>query len=358
MSTAQCTRAWQAEALHDGRLAPADAASFQRHLATCDICQREVEALAQLEAAAERLPALTSTPLEHRRLRHAVLRSAHEASTEAPRAPKLTWLAALALALAATGAFVLWPRHASAPEREPPRAHEVASDAPVYQQTASPDVIVHTLERGRVLRLALERGQLELSVTHLRPDQRFIVQLPDGELEVKGTRFIVHSDGVRTTSVRVFDGRVALRLRDRAPALLEAGDAFTAPAPERTEPEALRQPVPEPQPTKPRRSEPRTSDVATPRALAGAPDTPPPSESAFTRAMAAFSAGDFGHAGALFEEFEREQPRDSRVEDAVFLRAVARARRGDEAGARAIARDYLARFPNGLRKTDAERLAR
>jgi ferric-dicitrate binding protein FerR (iron transport regulator) len=354
MSTALCTRAWQAEALHDGRLAPADAASFQRHLATCETCQREVEALAQLKAAAERLPALTSTPLEHRRLRHAVLRSAHEASTEAPRAPKLAWLAALALTLAAAGAFLLWPQSAS----EPPRTQEIASDAPVYQQTASPDVVVHTLERGRVLRLALERGQLELSVTHLRPDQRFIVQLPDGELEVKGTRFIVHTDGLRTTNVRVFDGRVALRLRDRAPSLLEAGDAFTAPALERVEPEALPEPEPEPLLTKPRRSEPRASDEPGPRAPAATLDTPPPAESAFTRAMAAFSAGDFGHAGVLFEQFEREQPQDSRVEDAVFLRAVARARRGDEAGARAIARDYLARFPDGLRKSDAERLAR
>jgi TolA-binding protein len=74
--------------------------------------------------------------------------------------------------------------------------------------------------------------------------------------------------------------------------------------------------------------------------------------------MTAFTAGDFGHADALFEQFEREHPRDSRIEDALFLRAVARARRGDDAGARAIARDYLARFPNGLRITDAERLAR
>jgi hypothetical protein len=355
MSTAQCTRAWQAEALHDGRLAPADAASFQRHLTTCEVCRREAEALAQLEAAAERLPALTSTPLEHRRLRHAVLRAAHEASTEAPRRPKLAWLAALTLALgvSAAGALWPWPRQASAPELELPRAQQLASDAPQYQQIASPDVVVHTLERGRVLRLALERGQLELTVAHLRADQRFLVQLPDGELEVKGTRFVVHTDGTRTTNVRVFEGRVALRLRDRAPSLLEAGDAFIAPVLERVEPAV----TPQTTPSRPRRSEPRGSAEPEPRASSAA-ETPTTTESAFTRAMTAFSAGDFGHAGALFEQFEREQPHDSRVEDAVFLRAVARARRGDEAGARAIARDYLARFPNGLRKTDAERLAR
>ena len=72
--------------------------------------------------------------------------------------------------------------------------------------------------------------------------------------------------------------------------------------------------------------------------------------------MAAFSAGDFGKAERLFTAFERAHPADARVEDATFLRAVARARRGDVATARAIARDYLRRYPKGLRRAEAERL--
>jgi TolA-binding protein len=74
--------------------------------------------------------------------------------------------------------------------------------------------------------------------------------------------------------------------------------------------------------------------------------------------MSAFGAGDFGKAERLFAAFERAHPADARVEDATFLRAGARARRGDAAAAQAIARDYLHRYPNGLRRAEAERLVR
>lgn len=353
MSTERCTRAWQAEALEDGRLGDADAASFRRHLATCGACRGEVDALAQLQAAAARLPELSSTPLEHRRLRQELLRRAHAAGAQAPRAPKLLWLTAGAVALAAAVAVVAWPHPVMSPAPQP-RAMPLPRAAPEYVATTSSDAVVRTLDGGAALRLSLERGELGLTVSPLRSDQRFIVQLPDGELEIKGTRFTVAADGARTTSVRVFEGRVALRLRDHSPLLLNAGDSFPAPV----STPAVIQPPPAstPLPAK-RAAEPQAPEA--PEAIADPALTErPPPESTFARAMTAFQAGDFGHADTLFEQFEREQPSDSRVEDALFLRAVARARRGDEAGARAIARAYLERFPNGLRKPDAERLAR
>jgi TolA-binding protein len=77
----------------------------------------------------------------------------------------------------------------------------------------------------------------------------------------------------------------------------------------------------------------------------------------FARAMAAFGAGDYGQAERLFQCFERSHPQDARQEDSTFLRAVARARRGDAEGARATARQYLERYPNGLRAPEAERMA-
>jgi TolA-binding protein len=93
---------------------------------------------------------------------------------------------------------------------------------------------------------------------------------------------------------------------------------------------------------------------------------PPPVEQAatastpnddFARAVSAFGAGDYGQAERLFQDFERRHAEDARQEDSTFLRAVARARRGDAAGARATARQYLERYPNGLRAPEAERLA-
>jgi TolA-binding protein len=72
--------------------------------------------------------------------------------------------------------------------------------------------------------------------------------------------------------------------------------------------------------------------------------------------MAAFTAGDYNRSEQLFAAFERDHATDPRTEDATFLRALSRARRGDHAGARGLAAEYLQRFPNGLRRVEMERL--
>ena len=51
-------------------------------------------------------------------------------------------------------------------------------------------------------------------------------------------------------------------------------------------------------------------------------------------------------------------PSDPRTEDASYLRAVALARMGDVEGASELAREYLARYPNGLRRVEADRLTK
>ena len=73
--------------------------------------------------------------------------------------------------------------------------------------------------------------------------------------------------------------------------------------------------------------------------------------------MEAFNGGDYGEAERRFATFTREFPSDARVEDAMFLIADARARRGDGVGARVAAREYLHRFPAGLRVPAAAQIA-
>jgi TolA-binding protein len=73
--------------------------------------------------------------------------------------------------------------------------------------------------------------------------------------------------------------------------------------------------------------------------------------------MRAYLTGDFATAEARFDAFCIDDAEDARAEDAAFLRADARAKRGDLQGARAAARSYLKRYPNGLRRPEAERLA-
>jgi hypothetical protein len=380
MTTAPtCSRTWQAEAAEDRRLSEADRASFERHVATCAVCERAVRELVGLRSLGADVT--ETSPLEHRRARNELLRRANDVTLGAAhRFPWRGLAVALALLALALGAGI--GLRARAP------AERAAAAEPSYDMTASAGAEWSALERGSTLRLAAKRGHFELSVRHLGPLQRFILVLPDGELEVQGTRFAVDVDGARTLGVVVEEGRVALRLRgpDRAPMLLRAGERFAAAAPS-----AIASAAPSAAPSTVVSAAPRaTSVAASPSEQAATPvpaarsgssssgsephareESPRASDEArpdagaydargveFTQAMAAFSAGNYGQAERRLLAFAARYPSDLRSEDAMFLAAVASSRRGDQDGAGALARKYLERYPNGLRRLEAERLVR
>jgi hypothetical protein len=372
MKRLACTRTWQAEALEDGRLSGTERASFEQHAASCAECARELRALVRLRQGAEWLPASAPTPLEHRRQRQALLRRASELSQRAPVKPRRRAFAAFVLSGVLMAALSIglglraWRSGSEA---------SLALAAPTYRLDASPGASWQTIEEGAALRLRVGSGSFKLEVDKLTAVQRFVLELPDGELEVIGTHFGVRVEPEGTQRVDVTEGRVALRLRNALPILLRAGESWTAerqaaraaapPSVPAAEPPSTPAPAPAPAAAPSERSLARARQAALPetkRAL-----EPPSGEQAaplgthnddFARAMAAFGAGDYGQAERLFQDFERRHPEDARQEDSTFLRAVARARRGDAAGARATARQYLERYPHGLRAPEAERLAR
>jgi hypothetical protein len=369
MKRPACTRARQAEALEDGRLSGAERAAFERHAASCAECASELLALVRLRQGAEGLPASAPTPLEHRRQRQALLRRASELCQGTPVQPRRRTFAAFVLSGALLVAVCIgFGVRASRSGSEA----SAALAAPTYRLDASPGASWQTIEEGAALRLRLGSGSFMLEVDKLTAVQRFVLELPDGELEVIGTHFGVRVEPEGTRHVEVTEGRVALRLRDALPISLGAGESWTA------EREAARALAPPSAPAAEPPSTPAPAAAApSERSLARArqtalPETkralePPSGERAappgthnddFARAMAAFGAGDYGQAERLFLDFERRHAEDARQEDSTFLRAVARARRGDAAGARATARQYLERYPNGLRAPEAERLAR
>lgn len=413
MKRPACAHSQQAEALEDGRLSGAERASFERHAATCTECTRKLRVLARLRESAQWLPENTPTPLERRRQRQALLRRASELAQGGQAQPRRPVFgenlfakdlfaknllaakpfAALLLAgalLAAVG--IGFGLRAWLPTSEP----SATFVAPSYRIDASPGASWQTIEQGAALRLRLGSGTFLLEVDKLTAVQRFVLELPDGELEVVGTRFGVRVEPQRTRRVEVTEGRVALRLRETLPISLGAGETWTAeheaapvvaapvapPPSVPAEPSSTAAPsTPEP-PSTPATEAASTPTPAPPAAAAsersvakartaGLPATkpahePPAADGAvtagrhdddFARAMAAFGAGDYGQAERLFLDFERHHPKDARHEDSTFLRAVARARRGDAEGARATARQYLQRYPHGLRAPEAERLA-
>lgn len=360
----ECPRSWQAEAAEDRRLSDADRASFDRHLATCAVCARVVRELAQLRNLAARTEAAASSPLEHRRARNELLRRANELTLEAP--PRRSWrgVAVAAALVAACVAVAVTLRL-----RAPAAPGVTALSEPSYELHASTGAEWSFVERGSTLKLATRRGRFELSVRHLSPGQRFVLVLPDGELEVRGTRFVVEVDGARTLGVRVEEGRVALRVRERegSPLLLGAGERFAAAEPS---PVSAASSAPAAEITPPPALAPRRA-VADATPLPSAGDAVPALSSAqrvasadnptgadFARAMSAFSSGNYGEAQKRFQAFAAVHPGDPRAEDATFLSAVASARRGDRDGARTLAQRYLARYPSGLRRREALELAK
>jgi hypothetical protein len=358
-----CGRTWEAAALEDGRLSAAQGSSFERHAASCAVCLEEQRVLARLQQAAELLPVSESTPLARRRAANELLRRANEQMMQRARVSWPWKAAAIAGVLAAVFVWRL-----------------SVEDVLDVEITASSGAKWSTSARGAASRARLSRGRFELEVQAVHAGERFVVELPDGELEVKGTRFVVEVDGVRTNSVRVDEGHVELRLAGRAAVSLRAGNSWAPEVEAVIVPESPREVV-------------REAKIAGKKKIAGkaiepgkviepiepvvlnepvvpiapvepvelireeAPVPAKPSAGAiFKRAMDAFSAGDFGVAEQSFAELARDHPADARVEDAMFLLAVARSRRGDVEGAAQLAREYLARYPRGLRRADAERL--
>jgi hypothetical protein len=344
MSQPSCSRWFEADAIEDRRLAGADRASFERHVSSCTSCARRVRMLTRVRELATHLPDAEASPLERRRMRSTLLRKANDVTLRQPEPRRIrSWAVALAavllVALAIAAPFAIARRNPS-----PPPVAATEARVPTFRMDAATGSEWNVLERSTTLRLGIRSGGFDLSVDKLAPDQRFLLDLPDGELEVKGTKFHVEANAGRTRRVSVSEGRVELRFRGRAPISLGVDEAWTEPVtPSAVPPASSVAPALRSTPAPPSSS----SAAPTPRGTAG---------QEFSKAMAAFTAGDYGSAEQLFVAFETAHPNDQRVEDATFLRAVARSRRGDRAGASQLAAEYLRRYPKGLRRFEAEEL--
>ncbi len=374
MNRPRCDRTWQAEAREDGRLDKRDLESFERHAQHCPECTQEIAALKKIAQRMATLPQPARTDLEHRRARQNLLRKANEEflADKPASKPWKTWVVAGAVALASAG--LVWSRVGTSPAHAP--TFDVADVAHAVWQT---ETIASTS------RVTLRSGTAAFHVEHLQNDEKFFVQLPDGLIEVRGTRFVVDVLEGKTHSVEVTEGIVWLDV-PTFHGLLHAGERWprieTAeidkPAPKAPVPMEVSPPPTNPEPVvvnekatdganSPAPNLPKTSTNSSSLPEESANALPTPASSAvtpkdeagprFAEAMAAFSAGNDSRADQLFGDFIRDFPRDGRAEDAMFLRAKSRARRGDTAGAAAIAREYLRAFPRGFRRPEAERLA-
>jgi hypothetical protein len=331
-----CPRTWEVEAARDGRLQSKDVDSFMRHLASCENCQRRQARLNTLGAVLRALPPVPDDLLAARRMRHRLFAEADQLVLQSPDKPRTNrWLIGGAVALAAAAALAL-----SFGVRRSVPSHPVAvvaglanGQALQVNIEAQAGTIWHKTQVGNQLRLELETGEIRASVGVRRPGQSLVIHLPDGEIEDLGTVLTVRVEKEHTASVRVFEGRVRLRLAGSGALELGAGDSWVAP------------PAPKPEPA-PSCSAAKLPSAPPLRASA------PPNRPERHPAPAAMESPSKETAAPVLDTPQSPSPQQAREEDEAYLRIVelVRAHRFDEA--RSAAKDYLLRYPKGFRREE------
>lgn len=418
MTIPSCPRTWMAEAIEDGRLGELERVSFERHAAICNDCTRAATELAHLRDVVRQLPVPGISDIERHHQRAQLIERAYRRIVSAEGRIRFQRLMAAGTLVAVLAGIVWlgWPRPTVfQPGLAEKGNDEAALGPPIYEVTALQKGDWTREETGNVARVRLVHGSAEFHVHPLRAGQRFLVDLPDGEIEVRGTRFVVAVNATETRYVVVTEGKVVLRRQGDGERLLLAGErwdhlraspqasdrlpksgvtanreakamgsqhgyhtvgALSVPRatahPAQTValvPNGERRPLPSPPKL---RGDPRSgasvavfpdSTPPTPTSLdakakqAALADRPPISADLFARGIAAFRGGRYADADRLLQTFQSERPSDPRTEDAAFLRAVSRSRMGDVRGAAVLARDYLRQFPRGLRRPEAESLS-
>lgn len=214
-------------------------------------------------------------------------------------------------------------------------------------------------------RLRLGTGSVDVDLPHkLGSGKHLIVETPDAEVMVIGTAFTVavgREHGAASTHVRVRRGTVWIMQGGKQRAVLRAGDEWTSPLATAA---AASTPVATPETRVPavsraargssRRSAPVHGATAARVVESG---TLAEENRLFQSGLTARNSGDAAGAADTFATLLSRYPRSVLREQALAeqFRALERAGRGSAAAV--AARRYLAGYPNGFARADAERIA-
>jgi TolA-binding protein len=355
-----CDRLWQVDAVEAGRLSPSDG-SFKRHQRVCEECRSRAAASDKLRSMLRALPDPTPGELGLRRLRERILREAATPGEPWWTVRRATIVATALVALVALvigGRFVLHARDGG------PELRWAGSVVPVegarWLQARA----------ANVERVSLLDGEIRVFVRKQAADERFLVVVPDGEIEVRGTTFDVVVRAGATRHVHVVEGVVVLRIRDGQQPTLTAGQTWDLPSEARTEPV-----LPPAGPTGAAAAEAtavRAPELARSRVTVATPantrvtwGTPPDPRATgatpaaddwmpdYELAMGLYRSGRFERAAEAFDRFASGHPGASTVDDALFLQAAALARAGRGDAAALVAVHQIERFPESFHRKDA-----
>lgn len=204
-------------------------------------------------------------------------------------------------------------------------------------------------------RFGLLRGELELSVSKLSPGQRFVIETPDAEVEVRGTVFEVGVANPETncgaqTRVSVTEGMVEVR-SGRRNVRLTAGESW----PQCSEDDAASDAA---QPASRSGEHARANDDARPRSEGSTTAQRLTEQNdLFAEAVNARREGRSVAAVAAYDRLIGRFPNGPLVESATVER-IRILKSLNPSRARELARRYLTRFPNGFARTEMEGLVR
>jgi ferric-dicitrate binding protein FerR (iron transport regulator) len=214
------------------------------------------------------------------------------------------------------------------------------------------------VEEGRAQVFALAAGNVRADVAKLHEGERFVVRTADTEVEVRGTSFRVERVDVAPpcrpelhTRVVVSEGVVVVRhsgLEDR----VKAGEQWPSPCPAPAgETGTSAAPSSSAHATHGEHASAATPGNAAPPASAGSALAA--ANELFARAESANKHGDAKGAVVLFDRLLAEHPSTPLAEPATVerMRALDTYDRGRAVSA---ARDYLAKFPRGFARAEAE----
>jgi ferric-dicitrate binding protein FerR (iron transport regulator) len=333
MKMHSCDRLWEIDALLEGRLGAADAEACERHRRSCTACSEKLTADQRILALAAQLPAAAVDEVSAKRLRARILRDAAGTAVASRSVSRVTMIAAAIAALAVAVLLTSGVRRAM--DRGEALAVAATWDlvgSPTGRVTPDAGAVFVQTRFGALETVRLLEGTVALSVPHREARERFVVRVPDGEIEVRGTTFRVSVTDGRTTEVRVTEGVVAVRVGGRDEVILRTGDAWPSVEPLAAAPAIA---------TK--------TKTTTTSAL-------PSDASPYADAIALYRGHRYDEAARAFHAFAASHSGAGEAEDAAFLEAVCLARAGRADAAGVVAERFLERYPSSFHARDAAML--
>jgi hypothetical protein len=319
MTDRHCPRQWEAEAIHDGRVAGPERQSFEAHLSRCRVCREHAD---DLEAYAQKLKELPSglpDAFTLRRQRQALLEQ-FNAALVAPSRRLLHGSVPIFSGVFAAIVSIAFLRLRSAPSRW---IEMRAATLGAWSET----------RQGDSERIVLREGHFDLAIHRPSASSRVLLVLPDGEIEDLGTALEVWISNGQTIRVSVKSGEVVVRLRGLATTHLRAGQQWVRDGQARSATSisspTLVAPVTDASSTGSGITQP------VPPAVAVAPRRPP-------GVTATAAAGRNPGAPKVHRD----------TEDSAYLRVLELLDQGRTQQAKVAADAYLAEYPHGFRRLE------